>query len=83
MQSLWPPVTKKGRNDQIFLPFSSICLNNILNENRNIFKKSQGPASLQFIIQQSYMKYKSENGRSSVKSPQQLKCAVLNVHNKY
>ncbi len=40
----------------------------------DIFRKSQGPAALSFLIQQSYMKYKYENGQndhhscSSVKS---------------
>ncbi len=73
MQSLWPPVAKIGRNDHSFFAFY-ICMKNILNENAEIFRKSQGPAALYFLIQQSFITYKCESswndnhGHSSVNS---------------
>ncbi len=54
-----------GRNDHILFAFSAICKNNILNENTDIFRESQGPAALSFLIQQSYMTYKCENGQNN------------------
>ncbi len=41
--TLWAPVAKIGRNAHIFFAFGAICINNILNENAHIFRKSQGP----------------------------------------
>ncbi len=73
VRSFWLPVAEIGRSDHILFDFSAICVNNILNENTDIFRKSQGPAALYFFIQQSYMTYKCENsqndhhGLSSVK----------------
>ncbi len=39
-------------------------MNNIFNENTDVFRKSQGPAALSFLFQQSYMTYKCENGQN-------------------
>ncbi len=73
-------------NDHILFAFSAICINNILNENAYIFRKSQGLAALYFLVQQSYMTCKCENGQndshgfSSVKSPkfpQQVKALLF------
>ncbi len=57
-------MAKIGRNDHFFFVFSAICINNIFNENVDIYRKSQGPAALLFLIQQSYETYKCENGQN-------------------
>ncbi len=57
-------VAKLGVNDQILFALSAICINNILNENTDIFIKSQGPAALSFLIQQSYIKCKCRHGQN-------------------
>ncbi len=53
------------KDDHIVFAFSAICKNTILNENTDIFRKCQGPEALSFLIQQSYLTYKCENGQSN------------------
>ncbi len=40
-----------GRNYHILFAFRAICINNILNENTDSFRKSEEPAALLFLIQ--------------------------------
>ncbi len=53
--SFWRPLAKTDRNDHILFAFSTIYVNNIVSENTNIFRKSQGPTALYFFIQRCYM----------------------------
>ncbi len=75
---LWPPVAEIRRNIHIFFALSVICISNIFNANTDVRRKSQGPAALSFLIQQSCMRYQCENGkndrhrRSSVKESETL-----------
>ncbi len=57
-------MAKINRKDHIWFVFSAVGIINILNENTDIFGRSQGPAALPFLIQQSYMTYKCENGQN-------------------
>lgn len=63
MRSFWLPVVEISKHDYIFFSFNAICSNKILNENTDIFWKSQGLAALYVWNQQSYMIYKCENNQ--------------------
>ncbi len=57
------PLAQIGRNNHILLAFSAVCKNIILKENSDVFRKSQGPGELYFLIQQSRISYKCENSQ--------------------
>ncbi len=45
-KSVWTSVAEIGRNNHVYFAFSATYINYILDENTDIFRKSQGPDTL-------------------------------------